>query len=127
LAVDPDALAREVRFLRKGRAARHPSLMLRLGPQVRGLCGIVDSDSVTRARAKLRAKVRALLRDEDDAVELAVSVALALHAEADQRTLAGRQLWLARHEHYEHRTARRRMDEAFRVLVRAAVRAENDS
>jgi hypothetical protein len=82
---------------------------------------------VTQARAKLRAKVRTLLRDEDDAVKLVVSVALALRAEADQRTLADRQLWLARHEHYEHRTARRRMDDAFRVLVRAAVRVENGS
>jgi hypothetical protein len=125
LAVDPEALAGELRFLRKGRGVRHPSVLKRIGPQVRTLCGIEEPDTAATARTKVHARLTGLLRTEPDEVQLAVSVALALHPEAGQRTLADREFWLAQRQHYEQRTARRRIDDAFEVLVQAAARAED--
>jgi hypothetical protein len=123
LNVDPDALATELRSLRRGLGARHPGLARRLGEQLRQLCGIAEDDGPATARRRLADVVESLLRDESRTTRLAITAALALHPEADQRHLAARQRWLAAQLSFHERTARRRIDEAIDLLARRA--AEN--
>jgi hypothetical protein len=123
LTVDPDALATELRSLRRGLAARHPGLARRLGEQLRQLCGIAEDDGPATARRRLAEVIESLLRDESRTTRLAITAALALHPEADHRHLAARQRWLAAQLSFHERTARRRIDEAIDLLARRA--AEN--
>jgi hypothetical protein len=119
---DPEALTEELRSLRKGRATLHPSLRTRLGPQLRSLCDVDAHDvSTTVIRAKLAKTIRRLLRGQPEALVTALLAALALHPQANQKTLAGRQIWLTQQLHYQERTARRRIDEAIELLVQAAI------
>jgi hypothetical protein len=124
VVIDHDALAEELRSLRKGRGMRHVTVLTRLGPETKRLFQINESDGAVAARAKATATVNHLLRDETREVRLAVLAALALHPETTHRDLSGRRLWLARQLHCQERTARRRVDEAFELLVQAA--AESD-
>jgi hypothetical protein len=79
------------------------------------------------ARRKLAETTEALLRDEEPALTLTVHAALALHREAYQRDLAARERWLAQQLSCQERTARRRVDEAFEILVqRAGERGTDD-
>src|SRR4051794_22798417 len=105
---------------------RHVAILKRLGPETKKLCGITESDGAVAARSKMIATVNNLLRDEQREVRLAVLVALALHPEASHRDLSGRRLWLARQLHCQERTARRRVDEAFELLVQAAAETDVD-
>src|SRR5262249_50769513 len=50
-------------------------------------------------------------------LRMAVLAALALHPEADQRELTDRVVWLSQKLRCHERTARRRMDDGFHVLV----------
>jgi hypothetical protein len=126
VVIDHDALAEEFKALRKGRAMRHVAILKRLGPETRKLCGIVETDGAVAARSKMIATVNNLLRDEQRDVRLAVLVALALHPEASHRDLSSRRLWLARQLHCQERTARRRVDEAFELLVQSAAETDFD-
>ena len=124
--IDADALADELKMLRKGRATRHPAMPRRLGPQTWALCGIVGTDGPAAARAKLMDTVGSLLKDESKQTWLAVVAALALHPETDQRDLAARERWLADQLRCHERTARRRVDEAFAILVQQAAHRQAD-
>src|SRR5215211_473616 len=111
MEVDPDALAAEFRYLRKGRAFRHPELLDRLGPQLRALCRVTPDDGVAVARRKTRETVETLLRNESRETSVTVLAVLALHQEADQRDLTARERWLAGQLKCQERTVRRRVDE----------------
>jgi hypothetical protein len=124
VSIDGDELRRELRKLRKGRAALHEALPRRVGPQIKELCGIEDADGAGAVRAKLLATVQSLLQREPKEVVLQVLAALALHPQADQRLLGHREAWLARRLHLDVRTVRRHVDEAFDRLVELATRDE---
>ncbi|MFC0533036.1 hypothetical protein [Phytohabitans kaempferiae] len=115
--IDSDALADELKSLRKGRAARHPALSRRLGPQVRRLCAIADTDTSAECRAKLMAAAQRLLAHQPQETRLAVLAALALHPETEHRTLHAREAWLAQRLHVHERTARRRVDDGILLLA----------
>jgi hypothetical protein len=117
---DPDALAAELKFLRRGRAMRHPGILKRLGPQTRRLAGIGDEANSAAARAAMTSAIEDLLRAESVETRMAVLGALALHPQADQRDLTARERWLAGQLNCHERTARRRVDEAFEVLILVA-------
>jgi hypothetical protein len=125
--IDPDGLLSELKTLRKGRAARHPGLSRRVGPQLRTLCGITEADDGAATRAKLAEALTGLLADEPREVWLAITAALALRRESDQRDLTARQRWLATQLHCADRTARRRVDEAFEIVVRKAAQHPPDA
>lgn len=127
MAVDPEALAAELRYLRKGRGFRHPDLLKRLGPQSRALFGIAERDGIPVTRRKAIEAVESLLADEPPVALLTVLVALALHREADHRDLAARERWLAETLNVQERTVRRRVDEAFQALVRHAADGPDDA
>jgi len=118
--INLERLRKEFEFLRKGAGLRHPALLSRLGPNIGRLCGVADHDTPAIARTKIIAKVEELLRDEPDGVLLVVLVALGGHIKAVQSTLGERILWLAADRRYQPRTARRRIDDAFEVLLQAA-------
>lgn len=124
MTVDVDALAKELKFLRRGRAMRHPGVLRRLGPQLRQLCAVAEDDTAGVLRTRMVALVEELLSTEPRETRLAVFAALALHPEADQRDLALREHWLSRQLNCHERTARRRVTDAFDMLVQAA--AERD-
>ncbi len=126
MTLDAEALAKELKFLRRGRAMRHPAVLKRLGPELKRLCAINEEDGIGVVRTRLAAMVEELLSAEPAEVRLAVSVALALHPAADQRDLALRELWLSRQLNCHERTARRRVTEAFDILVQAAADRGDD-
>lgn len=115
--IDPAALALELVFLRKGRAARHPRLLARLGPQTRMLFAIGETDTAAIARQKLTRGVQSLLAQAPKELLLAATAALSLRPGADQRLLTDRYRWLADELVCDERTARRRVDEAFDHLL----------
>ena len=121
MLVDGRTLADELSHLRKGAAMRHPRLLTRLGPQTRHVFGISTQDNVAIARQKVERRVRALLANQPDDLQIAILVALALASEANQARLIDRQRWLATRNYYDVRTARRRIDAAFSYLVDALV------
>jgi hypothetical protein len=126
LAVDPDALAAELRSLRRGRATLHPALVERLGPQTMRLCGITEDDGPAAARRKIADVIDLLLRGQPDEVRFVITAALALNRESDQRFLRDREHWLARQLNCHERTARRRVDDAIELLVRLATESDHD-
>jgi hypothetical protein len=128
MSLDSQEVARELLFLRKSAATRHPRLLSRLGPQIRALCGITDQDNIAMARRKIAARFRALLMsqkfgDQEGDLRLAMEAAYALHPEADHRLLEDRTRWLAERLVCEERTARRRIDDVVAILVDAAAEA----
>jgi hypothetical protein len=128
MSLDSQALTRELLFLRKNAATRHPRLLSRLGPQVKALCGITERDNIAVARRKIAARFSALLTsqklgDQEDDLCLAIEAAYALHPEADHRLLEDRTRWLAQGLRCDERTARRRIDDAVAILVDAATEA----
>jgi hypothetical protein len=114
---DTEALAAELKAFRKGRAARHPDLVRRVGPQLRALAGITGADTRASAFSKLRETVQRLVGNQVPDLLLAALVEFALHPEAVQDSLDGRQRWLAQDQRFQPRTARRRMDAAIDAFV----------
>jgi len=124
MTIDPDALAKELRYLRKDRGALHPDLSKRLGPEIKKLCEISEEDGVGAIRSKLSGTVQALLPGAMEHTTFVALTALGLTLEADQRFLGQRVAWLAQQLHCDVRTARRRIDEAFDRLVDLATRPD---
>ena len=116
---DPSEVVAELRELRRGRGLLSDDIDTRVGPRLRAVCGIADSDPPALVRRKLilhlTERSSRLPRD----LRLAVEAALALHQTANHRFLHERLKWLADHYDRDQRTARRRIDEAFRILAEA--------
>lgn len=118
-----DELHRELIHLKRGRALQDPELARRLGPLLRELSGATGGDS-----AKIRQRVRGWLAElaEDlpadlrRAAEEALAVANGANSQLTQRVRG-----YAETMHCSERTARRRVDEAITLLVRA-VRDRHD-
>src|SRR5689334_6132852 len=89
--IDRDALIGELKALRKGRAARLPSFVRRLGPNTKAIAGIADTDTAADARRKLRETIRRLLTDHADELLLPALAQFALEPAPPIPTLAERQ------------------------------------
>jgi hypothetical protein len=125
VAVNPDALAADLRSLRRGLGARDPRFPRQLGPQLRQFCNINAIDGPAGARQRLVEVVQRVLRHESRKIRLLIA-ALALHPEADHRYLGARYRWLAAQLRVSERTVRRWTDEAIEVFVRLATESEQD-
>jgi hypothetical protein len=125
LDIHPEPLATELRYLLRRRAAHHPDLIRRVGPQLRLLCQIREDTGPVAARRRLRETVDSLLRDDPE-TRLVILGALGLQPGADQRTLRERQRWLADQLKLHERTVRRRTREAVETLVRLATEDAQD-
>ena len=115
-----DALTAELGALRKGRGVHERNLQARMGEQLHRLFGIAASDDDTTIRIRIGERVHELLADAPPDLATAVLAALGLHPECRLRFLAERTDWLAAELGCEARTARRRIDDGFALLVEAA-------
>lgn len=106
----------ELNDLRRGRGLNAANLGSRVGPRLRRACAIEDTDGPALLRRKIVLRLAALCERLPDDLAIAASVALALHDEADGEFLDRRINWLAEHFDRDPRTARRRVDTAFRLL-----------
>lgn len=106
----------ELNDLRRGRGLNTADLGARIGPRLRRACGVDDGDSPALVRRKVVLRLTALCDQLPDDLRVAASVALALHGEAAGEFLDRRITWLADHFDRDPRTARRRVDTAFRLL-----------
>ncbi|MCK9931993.1 hypothetical protein MXD62_33480 [Frankia sp. Mgl5] len=107
----------ELRELRRGRGLLADDVHARIGPRLRFACGIVDTDPPAAARRKLALSITDRCGRLPADLRLAVLAALALHEATDQQFLHERMAWLAAQFDRDPRTARRRMDEGFRMLA----------
>lgn len=112
---DTDTL-HELNDLRRGRGLNAADLAARIGPRLRRTCGVADGDSPALVRRKVVLRLTALCEQLPDDLHIAASVALGLHDEAAGEFLDRRITWLAEHFQRDPRTARRRVDTAFRLL-----------
>ncbi|MEU5261685.1 hypothetical protein [Amycolatopsis sp. NPDC021455] len=107
---------RELNELRRGRGLDAADLHQRIGPCLRQACGIEDIDQPTAARQKLVLRLTELCGRLPADLRLAALAALGLHEEAAGEFLDRRISWLASVLDRDPRTARRRIDLAFRRL-----------
>jgi hypothetical protein len=118
VATDATLIERELRALRKGRAVMAHGLAERLGTRLCRTFEIDSSDDDTSARNKVVSGLRAGLRQLPDALATAAAAALAVHRDTTDLLILDRRVdWLAARLAVSDRTARRRMDEALRLLA----------
>ena len=115
-----DDLYQELGRLRRGRGLQEPRPAERLGPLLRRLCGVAPADPDGVARRRAEAVLGELTADLPDDLRIAAELSLALGDRPASR-LTQRTEALARELRCSGRTARRRMDEAARLLARAAL------
>jgi hypothetical protein len=107
---------RELNELRRGRGLDAADLHQRIGPCLRATCEIIDTDQPADARHKLVLRLTELCGRLPADLRLAALAALGLHEEAAGEFLDRRISWLAGALDRDPRTARRRIDLAFRRL-----------
>lgn len=112
-----DDVVKELISLRRGRGVDDPDLALRIGPQLRAICGIDPRDDEARARGLLVERLAAAVAGLPDDLALAARAALGLPQAPRSRFLQDRLAWLGEQLHRDARTATRRADEAFRLLA----------
>jgi hypothetical protein len=109
-------VVRELTELRRGRGLDATDLHARVGPRLREACDIGQSDIPAVVRRKLILRLTELCGRLPSDLQLAALVALGLHEEASGEFLDRRISWLANRFDRDPRTARRRIDDAFRLL-----------
>lgn len=115
-----DDLYQELARLRRGRGLQEPRAAERLGPLLRQLCDVAPGDADGTARRRVEAVLFELTADLPEDLRIAAELSLALGDRPGGR-LTQRTEALARELHCSGRTARRRMDEAARLIARAAL------
>ena len=115
-SVDTADTVHELNDLRRGRGVNAANLGARIGPRLRAACSVDDTDSPAQIRRKVVARLSALCAQLPEDLHLAATVALALHHEGIGEFLDRRIAWLAEYFDRDPRTARRRVDTAFRLL-----------
>jgi hypothetical protein len=115
-AVPATDTVHELNDLRRGRGLNAANLGSRIGPCLRRACAVKDTDGPAAIRRKVVLRLTALCEDLPDDLATAACVALALHDEGCGEFLDRRIMWLAAHFDRDPRTARRRVDTAFRLL-----------
>ncbi|WP_250280554.1 MULTISPECIES: hypothetical protein [unclassified Frankia] len=115
--MDDDQMIKELCEIRRGRGLLAEDIHARIGPRLRLSCDISAGDPPSVARRKLVLCLTELCGRLPSDLRLAVLATLALHEETDQKFLHERMAWLAKQFGDSTRTARRRMDEGFRMLA----------
>jgi hypothetical protein len=122
MAVSANRLVGEIKAISRGRGVQAPRIDRRVGPALRAVCGIKDSDGAEVSREKIGEWVAGLTRALPDDLKLAVVTALGLNPEAQQAFLAHRFEWLSVRLRRDARTIRRRVDDGLMRLAEAALR-----
>lgn len=116
-------LSDELGRLRRGRGVMADDLRDRIGPTLRALSGIDESDSQDLVRVRLIAYLNDLTTRMPDDLRIALSAGLALDEDVRHRFFDARMQWLANKLQRDIRTARRRVDEAIRSAEAMSVAA----
>lgn len=114
------ALGDELGRLRRGRGVMAVDLADRLGPTLRHLAGIESGGHAGDARQRLIGILEELAAELPEDLGTAFAAALALREDVRFRFLDERMQWLADRMQRDARTARRRADEAIRLVEAAA-------
>jgi hypothetical protein len=120
--VSQQALATELKGLRKGRGLLTPNIDEMVGPQLRVLCAITRRDDAGIIRDKLVGKLADVSRKLPADLRDAVTAALALSPEWQESLLQDRIRRLAEREKRDVRTIRRRIDDGIELLAQIAVK-----
>jgi hypothetical protein len=115
------AYIKEFARLRRGPGLNGHRLAARVGPHVRGLCGLTPNATDADAKRQAMAMVELLASALPDHDQLAVEIALGMSAESRLALLGDRVDVLARRLYCEERTARRRIERAFARLADEAM------
>jgi hypothetical protein len=126
--VEPSAaeVAGELKILRKGRGIFTTPLGDRVGPALRGTCGILEDDDQDAMQRKLSACFRPLIESLPDDLRVVLLAAFAWHDEARQPFYQERVHWAATTLERDDRTVRRRIDEGIEQIAGKAAAAEPD-
>ncbi len=108
--------------LRRGRGVLGEGVHARVGPGLRGLCGVAVDDDDAACRGKLIKRLNEVLARLPEDMQLTAAVGLGLYPETGQRFLEQRLAWLAEQRQYSARTMGRRLDEALRLLTEQLVK-----
>jgi hypothetical protein len=112
----------ELRRLRRGEGIYAADLDLRVGPTLRRLTAAAEGDDSAVLRRKLADWLDQATEQLDADSRLAVGAALAVPLATRGRFFGDRLAWLAAEWKCDQRTARRRVDRAFRLLTTTAER-----
>ena len=108
-----EPLAEEIKAIRRGGGLRHRTVADRVGPELRRVCGITGSDTVSVVRTKLIDRLDRAATGLPDELAVSVRAALGIQPETERMLqLQDRIDWLAHELRRDVRTARRRVDEA---------------
>lgn len=107
----------ELKEIRRGRGLRADDVVERVGTALRLACGVTDVDHPALVRRKLILRLTSLSAKLPPDLQLAATVALGLHSQAEGGFLDQRVAWLANAFDRDPRTARRRVDNAFKMLA----------
>lgn len=114
------ALGDELGRLRRGRGVMAADLPDRLGPTLSRMAGIESGGHADDARQRLIGILEELAAELPEDLRTAFAAALALREDVRFRFLDERMQWLAKSMQRDARTARRRADEAIRLVEAAA-------
>lgn len=121
MAVSAAELVRDLKALRKGRGLLVARLGERIGPALRQVCDVLDTDSSAEVRKKLADRLLGLAARLPDDLRIAVLAAFGLHPEVRQPFYQERVRWAAEQLRRDERTARRRVDAGIEALAELAV------
>ena len=127
MAVSAAELVRDLKALRKGRGLLIGRIGERLGPALRQVCDVLDTDSSAEVRRKVSDRLLELATRLPDDLRTAVLAAFGLHPDVRQPFYQERVRWAAEQLRRDERTARRRVDAGIEALAELAVSpASND-
>jgi hypothetical protein len=117
VAVEVSLVFHELKEMRRGRGLYADDVHDRVGANLRTACGVTDLDHAALIRRKLILRLTQLSSKLPSDLHLAATVALGIHSQADGEFLDQRIAWLANAFDRDPRTARRRVDNAFKMLA----------
>ncbi|GAB2982781.1 hypothetical protein GCM10027184_37300 [Saccharothrix stipae] len=118
--ISPAELAADLRRLRRGRGAQAARLGDEIGPALRALCGVRDTDSHAAVREKVRTTLREWGARLPVDLRAVFAAALALDVDVAGKFLGERERSLAVACHRDVRTIRRRVEEAIDLVAEDA-------
>jgi len=113
----PTDLLEELKVLRKGRGVHKLRIHELVGPRLRTLCEISQTDGYATPRALLTERLTAYAALLPADLRLAATAAFGLDQQVQHPFLQQRVEWLAERIDRDDRTARRRMNEAIAQLA----------
>jgi hypothetical protein len=120
------ALIKELKTLRKGRGLFVRQISERVGPALREVCNVLDSDGPGEIRRAVSDRLESLAGNLPEDLRIAILAAFALHPDARLPFYQERVRWTAQRLNRDDRTARRRIDEAIERLAELALSSAND-